>query len=295
MENIGFIGTGIMGKPMAKNLIKAGYKLFVFARSPEKITDLKDEGAVIMPAISEVAAKSDVTITMLPDSPESLEVITGPGGIIHSAGKGTAVVDMSSIDPIVSKKIGNLLGEKGIGFLDAPVSGGEAGAIEGTLAIMAGGEKEVFDRILPLFKAMGGSYNLVGGIGAGNFTKLANQVIVALNIAAVSEAFILAKKAGLSLDKVYDAIKGGLAGSKVLDTKAPMMIKGDYEPGFKIKLHKKDLQNVLNAGASMGVPMPLTGTMLEIMKSLDSKGYGQKDHGAIAKFFQDISGIELQD
>ncbi len=295
MKNIGFIGTGIMGKPMAKNLIKAGYRLVVFARKPKKITDLKAEGAIISPTIGELSGKSSVIITMLPDSPESLEVITGPEGIIQFAGKGTVVVDMSSIDPIVSKEIGRKLEEKDIDFLDAPVSGGEAGAVDGTLAIMAGGNKKVFDRILPLFKAMGSSYKLLGENGAGNFTKLANQIIVASNIAAVSEAFILAKKAGLSLEKVHDAIRGGMAGSRVLDSKAPMIIEGKYDPGFKIKLHRKDLQNVLNAGNFLDVPLPLSGSLLEILKSLDSKGYGQLDHSAIAKFFQAISGVELQD
>lgn len=290
MESIGFIGTGIMGKPMAKNLIAAGYRLNIFARHPEKVKDLKQEGAVFFDTIKEMSAGSKVIITMLPDSPDSMEVIAGEEGIISGAAAGTLVIDMSSIDPMVSIKIGNMLEKKKIAFMDAPVSGGEEGAVRGELAIMAGGSEEDFKRAEPMFKIMGRSYTLAGKTGAGNFTKLANQIIVALNIAAVGEAFVLAGKAGLSLETVYNAIKGGLAGSNVLDSKAPRIISGDYEPGFKIGLHYKDIKNALSAADSLDVPLPLTSFISEVLKSLKADGYAGSDHGAIIKFFEKISG-----
>jgi 2-hydroxy-3-oxopropionate reductase len=230
---------------------------------------------------------------MLPDSPQSQEVITSEKGIINFAKPGTIVVDMSSIDPIVSIEIGKSLAEKDIGFLDAPVSGGEPKAIDGSLAIMVGGDKDTFEKVIPIFKVLGDSCTLVGDTGAGNFTKLSNQIIVAINIAAVSEAFILAKKAGLSPTAVYNAIRGGLAGSSVLDSKGPMMIESDFEPGFKIKLHNKDMQNVLNAGSSLGVPLPLSAQLLEIFKSLVSSGNGELDHSGIARYYENISGIKI--
>ncbi len=289
MEGIGFIGTGIMGKPMVKNLMKSGYQLNIFARHPEKVKDLKEEGARIFDAIKRMSAESKVIITMLPDSPDSMEVITGMDGIISGAREGTLVIDMSSIDPMASIKIGNMLKEQKIAFMDAPVSGGEEGAIKGELAIMAGGSEADFKRAEPLFKIMGKSYILTGKVGAGNFAKLANQIIVALNIAAMSEAFVLAGKAGLSPEIVYDAIKNGLAGSNVLDSKAPRLFSGDFDPGFKIALHHKDIKNALSAADSLGVPLPLTSLMSEIFKSLKTSGYSGSDHGAIIKFFEKIS------
>lgn len=291
MNLIGFIGTGIMGKPMAKNLIKAGYSLIVFARHPEKVRDLEKAGTKLAESVISIAKDCSVIITMLPNSPESEEVIIGEKGIIKKAKEGTLVIDMSSIDPIISNKIGNKLEEKGIDFLDAPVSGGETKAIEGSLAIMVGGKKHIFEKAIPLFKALGSSYTLVGGTGAGNFTKLSNQIIVAINIAAVSEALILAKKAGLSPTRVYEAIKGGLAGSQVLDSKAPMMISGNFKPGFKIELHQKDLQNVLNVGSSLNIPLPITAQILEMLKSLTSLGEGNLDHSGIYKFYENISKV----
>jgi 2-hydroxy-3-oxopropionate reductase len=295
LEIIGFIGIGIMGKPMVKNLMKAGYRLLIYNRSSEPLKECKKEGAMVATCVEEVAEKCSIIITMLPDSSESEEVIIGDKGIIQSAKKGTIVVDMSSIDPNVSIKIGKKLAEKGIEFLDAPVSGGEPKAIDGTLVIMAGGKKEIFEKVLHLFKVMGQSYTLIGDIGAGNFTKLSNQIIVALNIAAVSEALILAKKAGLSPSVVKEALMGGLAGSAVLENKAPMMINRNFKPGFKIKLHQKDLQNAINAGKSLSVPLPLTAQILEILKSLNAQGFGEEDHSAVVKFFEKISGVEVKE
>jgi len=290
---IGFIGIGIMGKPMARNLIKAGYKLIIYDINIGLLEELKKDGASIASSILEIGSKCSTIITMLPNSPESKEVILGEKGLIRTAKKNTLIIDMSSIDPIVSIEMGKKLSAKSIDFLDAPVSGGENGAINGTLAIMVGGKKEVFNRAIPLFKIMGSSHILVGKIGAGNFAKLSNQIIVAVNIAAVSEALILAKKAGLPLISLCNAIKGGLAGSKVLDSKAPMMIDKNFTPGFKIKLHKKDMQNVLNAGSSLNIPLPLSAQLLEILKSLTSSGNGELDHSGIVKFYENISGVKI--
>ena len=295
MKNIGFIGLGIMGKPMCINLLKAGYNIFVYNRNPAPAEDLRKKGCVISNSVIDLAKNCNTIITMLPNSPQSEETIIGNAGIIQSAKKGTLVIDMSSIDPLVSIKIGKKLLDKGIDFLDAPVSGAEIGAIEGKLAIMVGGESEVFEKAIPLFKVLGSSYILVGEIGAGNFTKLSNQIIVGINIAAISEALVFAKKAGLSPTAVYNAIKNGYAGSKVLDNKVPMMINRDFKPGFKIDLHKKDMQNVLNAGAALSVPLPLTALVLEMLKSLTSSGYGDLDNAGIIKFYECISKIEVKE
>lgn len=293
MNKIGFIGTGIMGKPMAINLISAGYGLNIFARHPEKIKELERMGASLFPTIAGMAADSPLIITMLPDSPESEEVITGNNGIITGAKAGTIVIDMSSIDPMVSIRIGKALEKKEIDFLDAPVSGGEEGAVKGELAIMAGGKNNIFKKVEPIFEVLGSSFILVGKVGAGNFTKLANQIIVALNIAAMSEAFMLARKSGLSLKTVYNAIKDGLAGSNVLDSKAPRVFKEDFAPGFKTKLHHKDIRNALSAADSLGVSLPLTSFMGEVLKSLKSGGYSESDHGVIIKFFEKISNMDI--
>lgn len=291
MERIGFIGAGIMGKPMIKNLINAGFSLYVFARRKEICQELREYGATVLKSVPEVAESCSIIITMLPDSPQSEEVIAGSDGVLSSAAPGTLVIDMSSIDPTVSIKIAQQLRQKNIGFLDAPVSGGEKGAIEGKLAIMAGGSQDNFNCAVPIFKVLGKSYTLVGGTGSGNYTKLVNQIIVAINIAAISEAMLLVKKAGLSPNKVYSAIKDGLAGSAVLDAKVPMIISRNFNPGFKISLHQKDMQNVLNAGSSLNLPLPLSSILLEILKSLSSQGNGERDHSAIAKFYEQISGI----
>ena len=295
MQNIGFIGLGVMGKPMSINLLKAGYDLFVYSRNPVTVEELQKKGCMISTSIIDLAEHCNIIITMLPNSPQSEETIIGDNGIIQSAKKGTLVIDMSSIDPLVSIKIGKKLSDKGIDFLDAPVSGAEMGAIEGKLAIMVGGKSEVFEKAIPIFKILGSSYTLVGEIGAGNFAKLSNQIIVGINIAAISEALILAKKAGLSPTVVYNAIKNGYAGSKVLDSKVPMMINRDFKPGFKIDLHKKDMQNVLNTGAALSVPLPLTALVLEMLKSLTSSGNGGLDNAGIIKFYEGISKIELKE
>ena len=290
---IGFIGLGIMGKPMAKNLLKAGYELVVSDINKSAVEELKELGAASANSAAEVASKTKKIITMLPNSPEVKEVALGKSGLIEGATQGSVLIDMSSIAPLASKEIAAALAEKGVEMLDAPVSGGEPKAIEGTIAVMVGGKKEVFVANYDLMKAMAGSVVYVGEIGAGNTAKLCNQIVVALNIAAVSEALVLAKKAGVSPDLVYQAIRGGLAGSTVMDAKAPMMMDRNYKPGFRIDLHIKDLNNVLETSRNVGVPLPLASQVMEIMQAIKQDGCGVEDHASIVKFYEKISNIEL--
>lgn len=290
---IGFIGLGIMGKPMAKNLLKAGYELVVLDINKSVEAELSTMGAETARNAAEVAAKTKTIITMLPNSPEVKEVALGEGGLIEGATQGSVLIDMSSIAPLASREIASALGEKGVEMLDAPVSGGEPKAIEGTIAVMVGGKKEVFDANYDLMMAMAGSVVYVGEIGAGNIAKLCNQVVVALNIAAVSEALVLAQKAGVSPDLVYQAIRGGLAGSTVMDAKAPMMMDRNFDPGFRIELHIKDLNNVLETSRKVGVPLPLASQVMEIMQAIKQDGSDVEDHSSIVKFYEKIANIEV--
>ena len=292
--DIGFIGLGIMGKPMAKNLLKAGYKLSVYDIKEKPVEELGELGAHKADSIAEVAEKSEVIITMLPNSPEVKEVVTGTGGVLEGTNPGMILVDMSSIAPLASREVNEACLKKGVRMLDAPVSGGEPKAIDGTLSIMVGGEKEVFDEAYDILMIMGASAVLCGSIGAGNTTKLANQVIVALNIAAMGEALTLGAKAGVDPELIFNAIKGGLAGSTVLNAKAPMVMDGNFKPGFKIDLHIKDLQNALDTGHSLGSPMPLSAYAMEIMQNLRAGGCGQEDHGAIVKYYENLAGIKVR-
>ncbi len=294
MPKIGFIGLGIMGKPMSKNLIKAGYQLVVFNRSKTAVDELVAAGAQAVASPKEVAAQTEIIITMLPNSPEVKQVVLGENGIIEGAKSGAVVVDMSSIAPLVSREIAGKLATKGIEMLDAPVSGGEPKAIDGTLSVMVGGKKEVFEKCFPVMKAMAGTVVLTGEIGAGNVTKLANQVIVALNLAAMSEALVLATKAGVSPELVYQAIRGGLAGSTVLDAKAPLVMDRKFNPGFRINLHIKDLQNVLDTSHELGVPLPLTAAVMEIMQALKVDGKGDNDHGGLIQYYEKAANIEVK-
>lgn len=291
---IGFIGLGIMGKPMSKNLIKAGYELVVLDRNPSAVQELLGAGATTANTPKDVAAQADIVITMLPNSPQVKELALGENGIIEGAKPGTILVDMSSIAPLVSREIAAKLADKGIEMLDAPVSGGEPKAIEGTLSVMVGGKKEVFDTCYPVMKAMAGSVVLTGHIGAGNVTKLANQVVVALNIAAMSEALVLAAKAGVEPELVYRAIRGGLAGSTVLDAKAPLVMDRKFDPGFRIHLHIKDLHNVLETSHEIGVPLPLTAAVMEMMQALKVDGYGDSDHGALIRYYEKLAQVEVK-
>ncbi|WP_094604537.1 2-hydroxy-3-oxopropionate reductase [Sporomusa silvacetica DSM 10669] len=291
---IGFIGLGIMGKPMSKNLLKAGYELVVMDRNQKAVDEVVAAGAKAVATPKEVAQQTDIIVTMLPNSPHVKEVVLGENGVIEGAKKGAIVADMSSIAPLVSRELAQKLAEKGVEMLDAPVSGGEPKAVDGTISVMVGGKQEVFDKCYPVLKAMAGSVVRTGDVGAGNITKLANQIIVALNIAAVSEALVLASKAGVEPELVYQAIRGGLAGSTVLDAKAPMMMDRNFKPGFRINLHIKDLNNVLETSHEVGVPLPLTSAVMEMMQSLKVDGMDQDDHSSLVRYYEKLANVEVK-
>ena len=289
---IGLIGLGIMGKPMAKNLLKAGYDLTVSDLNKAAVDEVVAAGAKA--ATNAVIGETcDVVLTMVPNSPQVKAVMLGEDGVAAHMKPGSVFIDMSSINPVASKVIAAVLAEKNIEMLDAPVSGGEPKAIDGTLSFMVGGKQEVFDKFKPLLETMGASVVRCGEVGAGNTTKLANQIIVACNIQALAEALTLAQKAGVDPASVFAAIKGGLAGSTVMNAKAPMMIEGNDKPGFKIDLHIKDLNNVLDCAHAVGAPVPMTAEVQEILQWLHNRGEGQKDHSAIAHYYEYLTGIEI--
>ena len=290
---IGFIGLGIMGKPMAKNLMKAGHELVVYDVIAANVDNVVAAGAQAGASSKDVAEQCSFIITMLPNSPHVKTVVMGENGVLEGAQAGTVLVDMSSIAPPASQEIAAACGEKGVKMLDAPVSGGEPKAIDGTLAIMVGGDKELFDQVKDVLAVMGSSVVYCGTIGAGNTTKLANQIIVAANIAACAEAFILAKKAGVDPAVVFEAIKGGLAGSTVMNAKVPMMLERDFNPGFKIDLHIKDLNNAIDTGHGVGSPLPLTAQVMEMMQWLRKEKCGQDDHSALAKYYEYLAGVKI--
>ena len=294
MSNIGFVGLGIMGAPMCRNLLKAGHSLVVFDIVPALVERVVGYGATAAASASAAAAKSDIVITMLPDGPEVEQAVLGPAGVLEGARAGATVVDMSSISPLVAQKVGAACAAKGVRFVDAPVSGGEPKAIDATLAIMAGGEEVVFKEMAPILQAMGSSVTLTGPVGAGNVTKLANQIMVACNIAAMGEALVLATKAGLDPNVVFNAVKGGLAGSTVLNAKAPMVIGRNFKPGFRIRLHQKDLRNALLAAESMKVGLPLTSSVQQMLMALMNDGKGDLDHSAIVTFIEEMAGTEVK-
>ncbi len=294
MADIGFVGLGIMGKPMSRNLMKAGYSLVVYDLFPGPIAELTGAGAAHATSCAATAAQAEIIITMLPDGPEVETAVLGPGGVLEGARPGSVVVDMSSISPMVSQKVAAACEAKGVEFLDAPVSGGEPKAIDGTLAIMVGGKPEVFARVQPVLQKMGSSVTLTGAVGAGNVTKLANQIMVACNIAAMGEALVLATKAGLDPEVVFNAVKGGLAGSTVLNAKAPMVIGRNFKPGFRINLHEKDLRNALQAAEAMKVSLPFTSLAQQMLIALMNEGKGNLDHSAIVTFIEHMAGIEVK-
>jgi len=291
---IGFIGLGIMGKPMAKNLLKAGYELVAYDVVESSLRDVVAAGAKAGTSPSDVASQCEIIITMLPNSPHVKTAVLGKHGVIEGIRPGSILVDMSSIAPLASREIAAALAARGAEMLDAPVSGGEPKAIDGTLAIMVGGKQAVFDKVKDILQKMGASAVLCGDIGAGNVTKLANQIIVALNIAAMSEALVLATKAGVDPEKVFDAIKGGLAGSTVLNAKAPMVLQGNYKPGFRIELHIKDLQNALDTAHEISAPIPLTSQVMEMMQAMKVDGKQTEDHGGLIQFYEKLAGIKVR-
>ncbi|GAC1350934.1 MAG: 2-hydroxy-3-oxopropionate reductase [Ktedonobacteraceae bacterium] len=288
-ETIGFIGLGIMGKPMAHNLIKAGYPLVVLNRHQEVTDELVAKGARALEHPKDVAAQSDVLLTMLPDSPQVEEVITGPEGVIEGAHKGLIVIDMSTISPIASKDLTTRLAEHGITMLDAPVSGGDKGAIAGTLSIMVGGDEEVFTRCMPIFKALGKTIVYVGESGAGQVVKACNQVVVALTIEAVSEALVLGSKAGVEPAKILQVLGGGLAANRVMELRGEGMLAHNFTPGFRIRLHHKDLGIALAAGRAYGVPLPVTALVDQMLLALEMGGSGDLDHSALLTHLEDLA------
>jgi 2-hydroxy-3-oxopropionate reductase len=288
--NIGFIGLGIMGKPMSKNLIKAGYKLTVYDLNEDAVKEVAAFGADSGNSAKDVAEKSRLIITMLPNSPHVKSAVLGANGILEGVRPGTILVDMSSISPLTSKEICERVEAMGCYMLDAPVSGGEPKAVDGTLSIMVGGRQDIFDDVKGILQVMGATVVRCGDIGAGNTTKLSNQIIVALNIAAVSEALMLGKKAGVDPEAIYQAIRAGLAGSTVMDAKTPMMIAGNFNPGFRIELHIKDLNNVIETGHEVGAPLPLTAQVMEMMQWLKANGKAMQDHSAIVQYYEELAG-----
>ena len=289
---VGLIGLGIMGRPMAKNILKAGYELMVSDLNKAAVDDVVAAGARAA-TNQEIGESCDVVLTMLPNSPHVKAVMLGEGGVASYMKEGQVFIDMSSINPVASKEVAAVLAEKNIEMLDAPVSGGEPKAIDGTLSFMVGGKQEVFDAYKPLLETMGASVVRCGEVGAGNTTKLANQIIVACNIQALAEALTLAQKAGVDPELVFQAIRGGLAGSTVMDAKAPMMIAGNDKPGFKIDLHIKDLNNALDCAHSVGAPVPMTASVQEILQWMHNHEGGQKDHSAIAQYYEYLTDIKI--
>ena len=290
---IAFIGLGIMGKPMALNLLKAGHKLFVYDRNTATLEELKAAGATVCGSSVETVKDVDLVITMLPNSPHVKSVMLEDDKLVEHMPKTAAFIDCSSINPVASREIAAELAKHGIDMLDAPVSGGQPMAVAGTLSFMVGGKQEVFDKFKPVLEAMGKSVVLCGDIGAGNVTKLCNQTIVAVNIAALAEAMQMGQMCGVEPEKIFQAIKGGLAGSNVMNAKAPMMMDQNFQPGFRIDLHIKDLTNVVDAAKAVDAPIPLTQQVLEMMKILHHDGDGSCDHSALLKYYQKLTGEVL--
>ncbi len=290
---LGFIGLGIMGKPMAKNLVRAGFSLVVFDINKGPINELVELGAKAVSSPAEVAKQANTIITMLPDGPDVEAVVSGKNGILGQARPETVLIDMSSISPTVTKRIAEALAAKGARALDAPVSGGEPGAVNAQLAIMVGGPEDLFELAKPIFAALGKSAVLVGDTGAGQITKLVNQVLVAIHLEAMGEALLLASKAGVDPMKVYEAIKGGLAGSNVLNAKVPLVLQRNFNPGFKIRLHRKDLKNALEASETLGLALPVTSLVKNMVDALVAQGKGEQDHGGILQILEQMNAAEI--
>jgi 2-hydroxy-3-oxopropionate reductase len=290
---VGFIGLGIMGRPMAKNLMKAGRHLIVHNRSQAAVQELVGQGAKAADSPAAVAREAEVIVLMLPNSPDVEQVALGPKGLVEGARGGQLVLDMSTISPITSRKVGAELAKKGVRMLDAPVSGGEKGAIEGALSIMVGGDKKDFEDALPIFQAMGKTVTHLGPLGAGGFTKLANQIIVAVNLTALGEALTLARKAGLDVELTLKALGGGLAGSRCLDQKTPNYLAHEFKPGFKIDLHYKDLGLIADAARALGVPLPVTSVVQELFSAARVRGRGGLDHSGVITVLEDLAAIQV--
>lgn len=290
---IGFVGLGIMGRPMAENLIKAGYSLSVHARRPDMMQPLVNMGASACANAQAVARQSDIIITMVSDTPDVEQVILGEQGIIHGAKPASIVIDMSTISPSATRRMAELLGKKSIQMLDAPVSGGEQGAIDGTLSIMVGGEEETFQKALPVFEVLGKNIVHVGEHGAGQVTKACNQVVIAQALVAISEAFILARVSGVDPAKVRQALLGGFAGSRVLETHGQRILDHNFEPGFKARLHQKDMRITMEAAYEMGIALPGAALATQQLNALIGEGLGEEDSSALATILEKISGVTI--
>jgi 2-hydroxy-3-oxopropionate reductase len=290
---VGFVGLGIMGKPMAKNLVKGGFDLVVSDLVKPAVDELVAMGATAAASAKELAEQCDIIVTMLPNSPHVKAVVMGPNGVLEGAKKGTLLVDMSSIAPVASQEIAKACNEKGVEMIDAPVSGGDVGATNGTLAIMVGGSKANVDRALPVLEKMGSKITHCGEVGAGNITKLANQVIVGVNLIGVCEALALAKKAGANAETVFDAIKEGAAGSFIMNLKGRQILDGNINPGFRLELHMKDLQNALDTGHTIGAPMPITSVIMELMHVVKAEYGGAIDNCGVVKYYEKIIGCSI--
>ncbi len=292
-KTIGFIGLGIMGKPMSLNLLKAGYQVHVNDLNTETVDTLVAAGAQFATP-AEMGADCDVVITMLPASHHVKQVVLGDNGILTNATPGTVIIDMSSISPVASVEIANEAAKQGVDMIDAPVSGGEPKAIDGTLAIMAGGKESVFGSVKDIFECVGSDIVLVGDNGSGVTAKLANQIIVNLNIAAMSEALVLAAKAGIDVEKMYQAIRGGLAGSAVLDAKVPLILDRNFVAGGRIDINLKDMTNVMETAHEIGVPLPLSSQLVEIFHALKVDGKAADDHGGIVQYYERLANVEVR-
>lgn len=293
-KQIGLVGLGVMGKPMAKNILKNGFSLTVFDIKPEPVLELVALGAKAAETPAALAASCDIIITMLPNSPHVESVVCGPNGILETIRPGSVFIDMSSVSPVVSKKLYGIMAEKGVEMLDAPVSGGEPKAIDGTMSIMVGGKQEVFDSVMDVFQAMGEAITLVGEIGSGNTCKLANQIMVALHLSAVAEAMVFAEKAGVDPEKVYKAIRGGLAGSTVLDAKMDRILDRNFKPGGPIWMHTKDLLNVRDAALAIDAPIPLTTQVLEAFKACKCDGHVGDDHCGVIQYWEKLANVTVK-
>jgi 2-hydroxy-3-oxopropionate reductase len=290
-EKIGFVGLGIMGRPMARNLMEAGHELVLYNRTRSKAEEL---GAEVATNPREVAERSGVIFTMLPGPPEVEEVVAGEDGLLQGAGEGSLIVDTSTSSPVLARELARTArGERGVGMLDAPVSGGDVGAIEGTLSIMVGGSEEDFERARPFFEVLGETVTHVGPSGAGQLVKACNQIVVALAIEAVSEALVLGSRGGVAPEKILEVLSGGLAANKVMEVKRDKFLERDFEPGGKVEFHRKDLRIALEAGREYGVPLPATAVVCQMFEALMAKGRGDWDHSSLLALIEDLSQNEI--
>jgi 2-hydroxy-3-oxopropionate reductase len=291
---IGFIGLGIMGRHMSAHLIEAGYSLYVYDLNPASVAELVGKGATACASCKEIAANSDVVISMVPDSPDVEKVALGEDGIIEAAREGLIYVDMSTIAPATSQKVAAVLGEKGVRCLDAPVSGGEAGAMNAGLSIMVGGDEALFNEVMPIFEIMGKTITLCGGSGAGQTVKACNQIQVAMNFIGMAEAFVLGAKAGVDPAVILKVLSGGYAQTRVMDVRGPKIIQGDFAPGFKSKFHYKDLNIIMDTARALNVPLPATALAHELFNALLATGRGELDHSAVINILEDWTGVQAR-